>query len=315
MVRTTVLLLALLVASGCGKPEAAKEAARVAESAKPPVDRFPELRDVPEEDREVMRAVRERLAAKDPRYRAKIEDRQRLVSPAPPGFVPKREGRAIELRVVVRDRVLRRGENFWYRLEVQNVGSENVPWYENFFKRVGTGEPSWEYRLIEPDGRETELRGGPFFADLGDPFGAGTQLVFPEDWSEKRIEAELKRIAEQGAADSELHLTLYPGETVETAPWRFVPREEALERRRRGLPERPELSGRFREFTTRYRFERPGTYRLKVVWDQIGQEGFSVEEAERIAAKYGVNPESLLRYNKQGFGRVESNVAVFEVVP
>jgi len=40
-----------------------------------------------------------------------------------------------------------------------------------------------------------------------------------------------------------------------------------------------------------------------------------VEEAERIAAKYGVNPESLLRYNKQGFGRVESNVAVFEVVP
>ena len=86
------------------------------------------------------------------------EDRKELVTPAPPDFKPEDQGKKLKLTLIPRDAEIHRGEAFWFRLEVQNIGRTPVPlnaeW--SFFK-IGYGE-ALEYRFLvtPPKGVERE---------------------------------------------------------------------------------------------------------------------------------------------------------------
>ncbi|MEK9144178.1 MAG: hypothetical protein AAB339_01055, partial [Elusimicrobiota bacterium] len=58
------------------------------------------------------------------------EDRKELVRPAPPGFKPEAVDRKVKLTLIPRETSIRTGEEFWYALELQNLGREPMDYWE-----------------------------------------------------------------------------------------------------------------------------------------------------------------------------------------
>jgi hypothetical protein len=105
---------------------------------------------------------RDQLAAQEAR------DRQELVTPAPEGWQPKSTGAQLKLNLFAEKTALRIGDTFRYRLEIQNIGSDDIPFYENpsFIK---TGADMWtiffKAYITFPDGKESLLPPPLPFAD------------------------------------------------------------------------------------------------------------------------------------------------------
>ena len=99
---------------------------------------------------------------------------------------------------------------------------------------------------------------------------------------------------------------LLPGESIGTVPLKYVD----------GIS-RP-VAGKFREFSTRYTFDKPGTYRLRAVFDDSPPEAQTDEEKAQLVA-YGASLESQERADEiiaeESLGRVRSNSVSFEVLP
>lgn len=194
--------------------------------------------------------------------------RKELVSAAPPGFVPKAQGRKLELALIPQKGMIRQGEPFWYRAEVRNIGSEPIEIRDSFINS-GSGGDGWsKFRLvISPSATKSLIPG-----DAGEP------CMFehpPVPGWERMTEPERKAASKRWARDESapkwrINVRLAPGEMIRTRDWRAVSREDACAAWKAGnhAPERP--GGLFREFEDKKQFARPGSYTLKLVFDDPG---------------------------------------------
>jgi len=312
---------ACLLAGGpiaCRKAESKASIENAEEFKKPLPERFPQMRRIPIDHpkRAAIIATYERMAAEDPNRAQAIEDRNKLVWPPPPGFKPKAEGEKLELKIALKKTMLRRGEKLWFRLRVQNIGSESNYWSHAFFKTGGyTGGDSrwWRYVLTDPDGETELLYNAPAVDDFNPLEG---YVEFPEGWTHEQKMAELRRRAAESRRKHDLHVSLYPGETIETSPWWWVPEEERELRKKEGLPEEPEFTGRFREFPFKHLdLTKTGTYRLRV---EYGPE-LDLDPVEKTAQELDISFEELKRQVREKNARYAAehiaDTVEFEVVP
>lgn len=237
----------LILAAGCGRSE-------------PPADPAAEY-----QRKLALMPAEQRAAVEE--YDRVVEkwgarDRAELVRPAPPDFKPVTPEGKLELRLIPQKSILRKGEDFWYRLELQNVGGKPIWWADgtwSFFKD-GSLENDASFVLVEPDGRRQKV---PLPFPISAPFGSGT-FTLPKSMSEKQKEGFLRSLRSEPRS---LHVTveLHPGEILVSRAWKHQdrPYQEIVDMRLRGQD--PDfIPGLYRQLYTPYRFSRPGTYKLNV---------------------------------------------------
>lgn len=179
------------------------------------------------------------------------------------GYKPKFKGQKVLLRLIPRDKVLRPGQEFWYRVELANVGSKPVEWsgYEGAFFKTGEQQGNVRFFIIDAAGRREELRGPEH---LG-----GSSLVpevtLPADWSREQRTAYLTNITDPRR--SKLSVELKPGETLVSRGGPDPSDEEFLALIEAGKDPDTAQRGAYRKLNTRYAFERPGRYRIQVTID------------------------------------------------
>ncbi|MBI4679420.1 MAG: hypothetical protein HY748_17735 [Elusimicrobia bacterium] len=251
------------------------------------------------------------------RARREAEDRAEFVRPAPKGFGP--EGRRkIRLTLIPKKAMMKTGETFWYRLELQNVGREPILFDErSSFWKVGNGLGKCRFRITPPGGKE-QL--GRLLEDLDEPFRK--TIVLPEhlatDEEKQRYARDL--VERQGWENSRryhLYVNLQPGETLVTRAWRFGTEDERLARIMAGDDPHPPISGDFRELPLEeITFDQPGTYRIKVVYKDPPPKPPTEAEIQR-KIKLGLDREYQMRsyqeWASEFLGIVESNTVLVEV--
>jgi predicted small lipoprotein YifL len=245
------------------------------------------------------------------------KDRKELVRPAPPGFKPENLARKIKLTLVPQKTMLRVGDHFWYRLELQNVAKEPISWRESrsFFKSGAMyANFQFDFHVTPPGGNETQMLGPhPLPHRM-------TDIKFPAGWTDQQKTEAIRGLNDRQRIEDDIGLTLAPGEILVTRPWRNVDINHNLLRDMwiRGEPDPHSVPGPFRELPSRYWFSKPGTYRIKVIFDDESVPAPKEQEIQELM-KEGVSRESQLKYYKgvaqDSFGRVESNTVKIEVVP
>jgi len=207
------------------------------------------------------------------------KDRAKLVTPAPKDFKPQAQGRKIRMTLTLRKAETVVSGKLFYRLDVQNIGSESVPWSEEFFKN-GWKAPGmqWSRLLTEPSGKVIKIR--------------------------PRYRGHYGRLLKE--IPRELFIKVHPGETVSTAGWTLSDDDAAA------------AEEGFRELDTRYEFETPGRYRLQFVFEETSTPFPSEESIQALIAEGVTREEQLSIYEKsraKDLGTVKSNIVSFQVRP
>lgn len=242
---------------------------------------------------------RNRLMAPDDAL-AKIQSvkvRRDYVRPAPRGFKPEDAKRKIKVILVSGRAMMRIGERFSYRLEIQNVGREPIQFYEPHSDFLVGHHQFGKYKFIAilPNGTKKLL---PMATghDLGD-----SEVHFPgeERMTTAEKDAAARQMELEGRHDWELDIILQPG--------------EALVSKARGG-----AFGAFNELPTSFKFKIPGTYRIKAAYDDPPPEPPAEEKIQRLIKK-DVSRENQMRFYRErvdrSFGRVESETVSIEVIP
>ncbi len=267
--------------------------------------------------------VRSRDAAPEAdayRRRREAEDRAELVKPAPPDFKP--EGRrAARLKLIPKSPTMRVGENFWYRLELQNVGREPISLDESpsFWKIGNALNNKVEFRITSPEGKEERgvVKYPLLFHCIPKQYEFPKYIVTEQD--RRRFLDDLSEKKRREISRSEhLMVTLQPGETLVTRPWAWGDDDE-----RSRLEEECEISdfpvaGEFRELVLRsdFKFDRPGAYRIKALYmDPHPKPPTEADFSDDL--KFGISREKTIKRHEERLERtlgiIESNEALVEV--
>lgn len=197
-------------------------------------------------------------------------DRKEFVRPAPNGYKAKAAGRKLELRLLLRDAVLPRGGSLWYAVELVNAGSESLQIWEldSFLKHpLADSSFHWTFLLTPPEGKERELPIGDWIRqqELGHRRTRPVDIPGSERMSTNEVTEFIRRAGQRKASERNLRVQLEPGETLSNRPWRWVPTAEYDRRFDAGEAELwPKPEGRYSELLTRFKWDTPGTYRLRV---------------------------------------------------
>lgn len=253
----------------------------------------------------------------------RARDRRDLVRPPPPGFKPEPVDRKLRMTLVARDKQIRVGDSFWYRLEIQNVGRSTVQVRDSpSFLKDGSESANgyWDLFATSPDGKRKLMVIGRLADqfDLRDTRADAIPVPGSEKMTDSEVEQFMRRDYAFRRADRKLRIDLAPGETLVTKPWRWVPAKERLERKARGETDlTPRPTGEFREFWTDYRFSTPGRYTIQAVFDDP-MPPMPYEAIVQSMIKEGHTREELVADHKdelkKRLGRMESNLVVIEVV-
>lgn len=191
------------------------------------------------------------VAANEERLRDRAEheaeDRKELVRPASDFWRPESRGRALKLTLFLEKTKLRAGEPLRYRLEVLNIGEQNIFLHEDpsFIKTGRLLGAKYRPLLTTPDGVESQV--SPPLRLFGHaPLKPAEEKYAAMTAAE--LTAALKREESRDWTKNKLILYLRPGETIVTRP--------------------DAASGRFRELETDAGFDRPGKYSLRFVFDE-----------------------------------------------
>lgn len=250
-------------------------------------------------------------------------ERRELVRPPPAGFKPADKGRKFRLTLVARDKTIRVGESFWYRLELQNLGRQTVHFWEtpSFLKSGYNYDMGrWDFHVAPPDGKRQLMVIGSLFDEMGVRGSRTDAIPVPGSaaMTDAQIEQYIRRDGAKQRHDRDFIVDLAPGETIVSRPWRWVGSQERQERSRRGetnLVPRP--AGEFRELWTSYRFKTPGNYKIRAVYDD-SMAPMPSESFIKDMEKQGSSRESVIAKHKERakerLGRIESNVVTITVV-
>lgn len=194
--------------------------------------------------------------------------RRELVAAAPPGFRPKAQGRRLELALIAQKAMLRKGESFWYRAEIKNVGTEPIAITDPFING-GSGGNSWsKFRLeISPSTPGLGIGG-----DGGEPcmFDHPPVPGWGRMTEDQRKSAAKRWALEETVGMHRINVTLAPGETIRTRDGRLLSSDEMCAGWKAGNPAPDRPGGLFREHDSPRDFARPGSYRVKLVLDDPG---------------------------------------------
>ena len=247
--------------------------------------------------------------------RVKAADEKEMIRPAPPGFKPAPVARRTRLTLIPKTKILKPGERFWYRLELQNLGQETLSFHTDpSFWKIGNMEFNrWKIYLTSPGGKEESMMVQYYDFSVIGP-GARGQMS----------KAQLEDDDYRSVRSSGLYVDLRPGETLVSRPWRRLTGIEMSARYYRGIKP-AQVQGEFRELAleSRKAFTKPGTYRLRVVFQDYVPEpptekeiqesmkgrGYGRQEAEESEMRYY---KSVLKYS---LGRFESNTVTIAVQP
>lgn len=259
------------------------------------------------------------------RIRREAEDRAELVRPAPKNF-KSQAGRKVQLTLISQKDMMRKGENFWYRLEMQNVGHEPITLDERpSFWKIGDAmvHNNYYFHITPPEGREQEV----YVLRYSGIHPAPIERDYPASMTKAESARAFERLLEQkdreASRRAHLRVTLQPGETLVSRPWRFGSGLDRMNKLEKNENPDPPVSGTFRELAPAmsgkddFKFDKPGTYRIKIVWnDTLG--GPPTEKNIQEAIKIGLSRESMMksyeRFMKTHLGRIESNVVTLEVM-
>lgn len=238
------------------------------------------------------------FAAQD---RQEENDRSELVQPPPSGWKPENAKRKLKLTLLSEKTMIRKDEPFRYRLEVQNVGREAVSLVElvDSFIKSGNidGLGPFELYVTPPGGKEQRLW-RPWQDLDGAMLPLGKEITFPGTMTAAEKEAAFERMNLESAAAGQLSLRLKPGETLSTRP----------ESRR----------SRFRDLRTRFTFDKPGTYRIRAVYNNAPPKPLTEAQIQR-KMRAGQSRDELMQLYREmaesSLGAVGSNTVTLEVMP
>lgn len=269
----------------------------------------------PHLQRELLRSIWEK-----PRVDRQADlDRKELVRPAPPGFKASGGAKALKLTLIAHATRLKRGESLWYRLEMQNVGTDPISWSEDgsFFKFGGFLGSHWmKIMVMRPDGKEIEAAPYPFHighcrGQTGWTKGVEATGVSEEDFKDTFIKSTIDARLSQG-----LRLALAPGETLVTRPWEYV--DSCLPPRPRDEAKRLLKMG-YREWPWDREFDKPGSYKIRFVMDNGAPPPPTGEQMAMMEKRFGeTRKEQLHLYEMikaNSIGIFSSNAITVEVAP
>lgn len=247
------------------------------------------------------------------------KDRREMVRPAPPGFKPGKSHPRLKITLIPKSTVIKSGEWFWYKLEVQNVGRKPIRYFENgpseSFLKVGGNSNGLKLGFrVAKEG--SEFRWPTEDLQFGCP--GGDELILP-GWKAMSLAEKEKAVREFVRKDKLRHtlvVDLAPGETVVARAWN--PKEDELCKREPMQRIEPTLPIGFRPLKTGIALKRPGRYRLKVVLDNPPPPPPSAEKL-RSFESVGMSPKEIgerLKWEaSRAFGHAESNTVVIQVLP
>ncbi|HBL18233.1 MAG: hypothetical protein A2X36_06060 [Elusimicrobia bacterium GWA2_69_24] len=252
-------------------------------------------------------------------------ERKELVRPAPKGFQPEPFDKKIKVVLFARDKSIRVGETFWYRIEIQNRGRKPVHYWEkpSFLKdgmRYDMGR--WDFQATLPDGTTKRL----VIGTLADEWGMADRTKRPiqvpgaEKMTDAEIQDWVRRNEVRRRAEADLDVTLAPGETLLSRPWRWVSNSEHERLIAAGAAELwPRPEGPFSELWTSHRFELPGKYRIWVILDDHPVFGHPDEDTIKRLEARGVSREATIRHyremDSECLGVLPSQSVGIEVLP
>lgn len=257
-------------------------------------------------------------------FAVRARDRRELVRPPPPGFKPEPTERKLRLTLVARDKKIRVGESFWYRLEVQNVGRTPVHISDGpSFLKDGSQYANgyWDFFATAPDGTRKLMVIGQLADefDLRDTRADAVPVPGADKLTDLEVQQFIRRDYAFRLADKDLRVVLDPGETLVSKAWRWVPAKERLERKGRGEKDlTPRPAGGFRELWTDYRFSKPGRYTIQAVFDDPRSPLPHEALVPRMKKHAGPSLPAHVDKNeehKNASGRLESNLVVVEIEP
>ena len=232
--------------------------------------------------------------------------RRNYIRPAPAGFKPENVQYKIRLILVPEKSMIRKGEPFRYRLEMQNAGLRPARFFEphsNFLLGNHFIGEKYDFYFMPPGSKEWSkfilaMIRGIHGGDGGDSGSDYLEIPRGERMTEEERAAWLRRKNAEENIKDELCATLQPGETLVSKQW--------------GGP-----TGSFNEIPTEGDWSRSGTYRVKVVYDDSPSPPPSEEQIQRMLRKYGHSREDQMkdyrRRSSTALGLVESNVVAVEV--
>lgn len=226
-------------------------------------------------------------------------DRRELVLPPPTGWKPDNIRRKLKLILIPEKTQIRRGENFRYRLEIRNMGQDPFTFVEmtrSFIKTGSLAPPTdFHFHATTPDGKDAPLY-PPLLVSSG--ILQWQEYHFPDAMTPSEKEDEFEKIKLKERAESELIVPLQPGETLISHPDAGSPNG-------------------FRDLRTRFDFDKPGTYRIKVRYGRLPPPPPSEEHIQALIKK-GISREEQLAAHKEWMrdrlGLLESNTVAIEVV-
>jgi len=255
-------------------------------------------------------------------WKQEREDRHELVWPAPKDFSPSRSDHKLELRLKVRDTMLRRGKNLWYRAELHNSGSDEVRFNDQtaFFRQAGsivrTSEGSqFRFKILDPEGKEVQIL---LPLPIRCPHKRDSR---PAGWDEMDPQEKMKaltRMKMDAESKSRLRVRLRPGETLVTRANRFLSSKDRCELRQRGKEPDARIAGDYRELWLGDWAPRPGAYTIRLIYSDPTPAPLTEDEIdERIAL--GHSRETVLKNHEElvgsSLGIIRSNPVTVEIAP
>lgn len=251
-------------------------------------------------------------------------ERRELVLPPPTDFKPEVKGRKLRLTLVPRQKSIKVGERFWYRIEIKNVGHQAVRFrdWKSFLKRGDQyASGRWNFELINPSGKRIDLVVGTLYGELAVSDAGLDTVDIPgaEKMTDAEVQDFIRRDAPRRRADLDIDVTLASGETLVSRPWRWHDVFERRERKGRGEKNlTPQPPGPWRELWVSHVFKEPGNYSISVAYDDPPLPPPS-EEFLRAMERRGHQRSVILADKKEEdslhLGRLKSNLVQFEVVP
>ena len=159
---------------------------------------------------------------------------------------------------------------------------------------------------------------GPEEVHRSSPANRVVEIPGSASMSDVEIENFIRKNEAWRKSDSQLSVTLAPGETLSSRPWKWEP--EARHRKffiHRDKPTgRPKYEG-FREFWTDFQFATPGRYEITVVLEDPAPPPPNEDFLREMENKGFARADILMDFKKRSgghFGRVQSNSVVVEVI-
>lgn len=249
------------------------------------------------------------------RDRQEKRDRLELVLPPPPGWIPQNIAQKLRLTLTLEKTTIHAGEALRYRVEIQNVSTQSISFFENapgFIKNGHLSDHGFGL-YVTPPGGETVAMGHVVLPGTFDPAHQFREYHFPDSMTAAEKDAAFERIKLEERIEADLRVVLQPGETLVMRPNPPLPNKYISLK-----PHFRIQKAGAKIFEIQLGFQKPETYLIRAVYDDRPLPPPSEEHVQEMI-KSGVSREDQTRMYKDRIrnclGFIESNKVSLTVLP